>query len=290
MSWCLREHASREEFWLSLMETSLSYDILDFIQNIVVSKSQQNSLSSSSYSSTVSCSVTEQQQSHSTHKLASLRPRGGSSDHDYVPSRKRTRRTTSDKKIEDVENQRMNHIAVERNRRRQMNHFISVLKSMMPLSYSQPNDQASIIEGTINYLKKLEQLLHSLEAQLKARKPNRSPNKFSNFFMFPQYSTATTASSFSSSHKTVADVEVTMVERHANIKVLTKTQPRLLFKLINEFYSLGLSTLHLNLITANEMSLFTIGVKVEANCQLTPSINDVANAVHEVVRRIHKES
>ncbi|XP_010484378.1 PREDICTED: transcription factor bHLH99-like [Camelina sativa] len=273
------------------METSLSYDILDFLQNIVVSKSQQNSLSSSSYSATFSCSVTEQQ-SHSTQNLPSLRPGGGSSD-DYVQSPKRSRRTRSDKKIEDIQNQRMNHIAVERNRRRQMNHFLSVLKSMMPLSHSQPNDQASIVEGTINYLKKLEQLLHSLEAQLKARKPNQSPNKFSNFFMFPQYSTATTASSFSSTYhhsKAVADVEVTMVERHANIKVLTKTQPRLLFKLINDFNSLGLSTLHLNLTTANEMSLFTIGVKVEANSQLTPSINEVANAVHEVVRRIHKES
>ncbi|EOA14656.1 hypothetical protein CARUB_v10027920mg [Capsella rubella] len=285
-------------YGFSLVESSLNYEILDFFQNMVFSNSedlkssqQNNSLSST----TLSCSIAEQQ-SYSTQNLSSLRPRCGSSA-DNVPPRKRTRTTRSDKKIEDKENQRMNHIAIERNRRRQMNHFLSVLKSSMPLSYSQPCDQASIIEGTINYVKKLEQLLQSLEAQSKATKPNESPNIFSSFFMFPQYSTAT-ASSFSSSHHhqkkltAVADVEVTMVERHANIKVLTKTRPRLLFKMINEFYSLGLSTLHLNLTTykSKDMSLFTFGVKVEASCQLTPSINEIANAVHEVVRRIHEES
>ncbi|KAL9284632.1 Transcription factor bHLH99 [Arabidopsis thaliana] len=284
----------------SLVETSLSYEMLDYFQNIVVSNSedvasQQNSISSSSYSSaTLSCSITEQK-SHLTEKLSPLRERCGCGD---FLSRKRRRR--SEKTIVNKENQRMNHIAVERNRRKQMNHFLSILKSMMPLSYSQPNDQASIIEGTISYLKKLEQRLQSLEAQLKATKLNQSPNIFSDFFMFPQYSTATatataTASSSSSSHhhhkrlEVVADVEVTMVERHANIKVLTKTQPRLLFKIINEFNSLGLSTLHLNLTTSKDMSLFTFSVKVEADCQLTPSGNEVANTVHEVVRRVHKE-
>lgn len=81
--------------------------------------------------------------------------------------------------------------------------------------------------------------------------------------MFPQYSTATaTSSSHHELLEAVADVEVTIVERHANIKVLTKTRPRLLFKIINGFYSLGLSTLHLNLTTSKDMSLFTFSVKV----------------------------
>ncbi|CAH8280889.1 unnamed protein product [Arabidopsis lyrata] len=274
--------------------SSLSYEILDYLQNFVVSNSenvasQQNSLSSSSYSSaTLSCSITEQQ-SHLTEKLSHVRGRCSCGD---VLSRKRRRR--SENTMEDKEYQRMNHIAVERNRRKQMNHFLSILKFFMPLSYSQPNDQASIIEGTINYLKKLEHRLQSLEAQLKATKPNKSPNIFSDFFMFPQYST--TASSSPSSHyhhkrlPAVADVEVTMVEKHINIKVLTKTRPRLLFKIINEFYSLGLSTLHLNLTTSKDMYLFTFSVKVEADCQLMPSGNEIANAVHEVVRRVHKES
>ncbi|KAJ0234313.1 Transcription factor bHLH99 [Hirschfeldia incana] len=226
--------------YFSLDKTSSSYEILDY------SIAEQHSLS--------------------TENLSSLQARGGFGQE--PPRKKKKKRRRSEQRIEEKENQRMNHIAVERNRRRQMNHFLSILKAMMPLSYSQRCDQASIIEGTINYLKKQEQLLQSFEAQLKPTKPNQLTNIFSDFFKFPQYST-TTASSRSRHHNglaVVADVEVTMVEMHANIKVLTKTRPRLLFKMINEFYSLGLTIFHLNLTASNNMSLFTFSVKV--NCFL----------------------
>ncbi|KAK9134217.1 hypothetical protein Syun_013547 [Stephania yunnanensis] len=80
-------------------------------------------------------------------------------------SRRKRRRTKSCKNKEEVENQRMTHIAVERNRRKQMNDYLSVLRSLMPASYVQRGDQASIIGGAINFVKELEQLLQSLEAQ-----------------------------------------------------------------------------------------------------------------------------
>ena len=51
--------------------------------------------------------------------------------------RRKRKRTRPAKNKEDVENQRMTHIAVERNRRRQMNDHLSVLKSLMPPSYIQ---------------------------------------------------------------------------------------------------------------------------------------------------------
>lgn len=51
--------------------------------------------------------------------------------------RRKRRRTKSVKNKEEIENQRMTHIAVERNRRRQMNDYLAVLKSMMPTSYVQ---------------------------------------------------------------------------------------------------------------------------------------------------------
>ncbi|CAA7034705.1 unnamed protein product [Microthlaspi erraticum] len=278
-------------------EYPLSYKFFDCFENAIVSgpgglTSQLNPLSSSSsYSATPFCCTTADKQSHSTEKLA----RDGFGEE--PPRKRRRRRTRSDKKIEERENQRMNHIAVERNRRKQMNHFLSTLKSMIPLSYSQRSDQASIVEGTINYLKKQEQLLQSLEAQLKSTDHNQSPNIFSDFFIFPQYSTITATSSSSENHcqherlaqgAAVADVEVTMMEKHTNIKVLTKTRPRLLFKVISELYSLGLSTLHLNLTTSRGMSLFTLSVKVEQDCQLTTTVSEIADAVHDVVRRIQK--
>lgn len=51
--------------------------------------------------------------------------------------RRKRKRTRPTKNKEDVENQRMTHIAVERNRRRQMNDHLSVLRSLMPPSYIQ---------------------------------------------------------------------------------------------------------------------------------------------------------
>lgn len=51
--------------------------------------------------------------------------------------RKKRKRTRPTKNKEEVESQRMTHIAVERNRRRQMNDHLNVLRSLMPPSYIQ---------------------------------------------------------------------------------------------------------------------------------------------------------
>ncbi|CAM0944806.1 unnamed protein product [Alopecurus aequalis] len=81
------------------------------------------------------------------------------------PRRKRRRRARSCKSREETECQRMTHIAVERNRRRQMNEYLVLLRSLMPESYVQRGDQASIVGGAIDFVKELEQQLQSLEAQ-----------------------------------------------------------------------------------------------------------------------------
>jgi hypothetical protein len=49
----------------------------------------------------------------------------------------RRKRPRTVKTNEEVESQRMTHIAVERNRRRQMNEYLRVLRSLMPGSYVQ---------------------------------------------------------------------------------------------------------------------------------------------------------
>ncbi|RRT45999.1 hypothetical protein B296_00042683, partial [Ensete ventricosum] len=51
--------------------------------------------------------------------------------------RKRTRQASTSKSAEEVESQRMTHIAVERNRRRLMNDHLATLRSLMPSSYVQ---------------------------------------------------------------------------------------------------------------------------------------------------------
>lgn len=52
-------------------------------------------------------------------------------------ARPKRRRARTRKNQEEIENQRMTHIAVERNRRKQMNEYLSVLRSLMPDSYVQ---------------------------------------------------------------------------------------------------------------------------------------------------------
>ncbi|KAG6501919.1 transcription factor SPEECHLESS-like isoform X1 [Zingiber officinale] len=61
--------------------------------------------------------------------------------------------------------QKTSHITVERNRRKQMNEHLSVLRSLMPCFYAKRGDQASIIGGVVDYIKELQQVLHSLKAK-----------------------------------------------------------------------------------------------------------------------------
>nr|DAD22040.1 TPA_asm: hypothetical protein HUJ06_023503 [Nelumbo nucifera] len=192
--------------------------------------------------------------------------------------RRKRRRTKSCKNKEEVENQRMTHIAVERNRRKQMNEYLAVLRSLMPPSYVQRGDQASIIGGAINFVKELEQLLQSLEAQkrMKQQSDVGFSSPFADFFTFPQYSScsthcnnpATSASSATASNEAsaenrsaIADIEVTMVESHANLKVLSKRRPKQLLKMVAGFQTLRLTILHLNVTAVDQMVLYSFSVK-----------------------------
>uniref|UniRef100_A0A0D9WQT6 BHLH domain-containing protein n=1 Tax=Leersia perrieri TaxID=77586 RepID=A0A0D9WQT6_9ORYZ len=67
------------------------------------------------------------------------------------------------------------HIAVERNRRKQMNENLAVLRSLMPCFYVKRGDQASIIGGVVDYIRELQQVLHSLEAKKKRKTIVLSP-------------------------------------------------------------------------------------------------------------------
>uniref|UniRef100_A0A0E0EMF4 BHLH domain-containing protein n=1 Tax=Oryza meridionalis TaxID=40149 RepID=A0A0E0EMF4_9ORYZ len=233
--------------------------------------------------------------------------------------RRKRRRARTVKNREEVESQRMTHIAVERNRRKQMNEYLAVLRSLMPASYVQRGDQASIIGGAINYVKEMEQLLQSLEAQRHARRARTddvaaAALPFEGFFTFPQYSmsatpttTATAAASATengnavagagaddeadasgSKPSSVADIEVTMVESHANLKVLSRLRPRQLLRMVAGLQHHRLAVLHLNVASAGHMALYSLSLKVEDDCQLT-SVDDIAAAVHGIVETIEQE-
>ncbi|XP_059304668.1 transcription factor SPEECHLESS [Lycium ferocissimum] len=83
-----------------------------------------------------------------------------------TPSSKRQKVAGVTSGIEDNQQEnRISHITVERNRRKQMNEHLSVLRSLMPCFYAKRGDQASIIGGVVDYINELQQVLQSLEAK-----------------------------------------------------------------------------------------------------------------------------
>ncbi|KAI4301830.1 hypothetical protein L6164_035070 [Bauhinia variegata] len=217
-------------------------------------------------------------------------------------TRPKRRRARTRKNKEEIENQRMTHIAVERNRRKQMNEYLSVLRSLMPDSYVQRGDQASIIGGAINFVKELEQRLQFLGAQkepAEGKSNGGATMPFSEFFTFPQYSTSSSGCDTSSVamaeqvggevQSAIADIEVTMVESHANLKIRSKRRPKQLLKVVSGLHTMRLTILHLNVTTTADIVLYCFSVKVEDDCKLG-SVDEIAAAVYQMLDRIKQEA
>lgn len=218
--------------------------------------------------------------------------------------KKRLRRPKVCKNKEEAETQRMNHIVVERNRRKQMNQLLDVLRSLMPKSYVQRCDQASIVGGAIEYVKELEHLLQCLEAQklllpqqggiqppstIAAATESLDEVPFAQFFAHPQYTWSQFPSKCVSKSKAtaVADIEVTLIENHANLRILCRKNLRQLSKLVAGFQAMCLTILHLNVTTLDPLVLYSISAKVEEGCQV-PSADEIAGAVHRMLRIIEE--
>ncbi|KAF7037828.1 hypothetical protein CFC21_048117 [Triticum aestivum] len=229
-----------------------------------------------------------------TRPAASGRGKASSS----AAARRRRRRPKAVKNREETESQRRNHIAVERNRRRQMNDYLAVLRSAMPPSYAQRGDQASIVAGAINFVKELEQLLQSLEAQKRRRAQLASTPPFAGFFTSPQYSTGAgagagtadgsgDAESRRGARRGVADVEVAVAESHASVKVLAPRRPKQLVRMVVAMQCLGLTVLHLNATaTADHLVFYSFSLRMEEECRLS-SVDEIAAAVHQMVAEVH---
>jgi len=163
-------------------------------------------------------------------------------------------------------------------------------------------DQASIVGGAINYVKELEQLLHTLEAhkrikhhhhcdnhQEQTEKQSQPPEgggggngnivsikDLRGLLNFPsniQHLNESTqqgisgcnsvSSSMNSGGECDDEVQVTMVESHANVKILAKKKPKQLLRLVAGFQGLRLSVLHLNVTTIHpSFLLYSFSLKV----------------------------
>uniref|UniRef100_A0A6N2L997 BHLH domain-containing protein n=1 Tax=Salix viminalis TaxID=40686 RepID=A0A6N2L997_SALVM len=205
--------------------------------------------------------------------------------------RRKRKRTRPTKNNEDIESQRMNHIAVERNRRRLMNDHLNSLRSLMPPSYVQRGDQASIIGGAIDFVKELEQLLQSLEAQKRMRKMEAgstigiSSNQY--YTSPPQSDILAEKGGNCEEKRTVkkkseaAEIEVTAVENHVNLKMKCQRSPGQLLRAIVALEELSLTVLHLNISSSQATILYSFNLKLENDCKLG-STDEVAAAVHQI--------
>nr|BAV59627.1 bHLH transcription factor [Potamogeton wrightii] len=220
----------------------------------------------------------------------------------------RRKRPRSVKTSEEVESQRMTHIAVERNRRKQMNEHLRVLRSLMPGSYVQRGDQASIIGGAIEFVRELEQLLQCLESQKRRRlygtdqpQPQQQPPPI---FLRPSPQNTPLSDDLeklidsdvgtgvreeaAEVKSCLADVEVKVLGFDAMIKILCRKRPGQLLKTIAALEELQFDILRTNITTVEQTVLYSLNVKMVKEVRL--SAEDIANSVQQIYSFIHSST
>lgn len=136
-------------------------------------------------------------------------------------------------------------------------------------------DQASIVGGAIEFVKELEHIVQSLEAQKHQQltqpmdssttmTPSIPSTPFSQFFTYPQYVWSHNISNeyTTSTKASIADIEVTLIETHANIKILSKRSPKQPYRIVFSFQAVHLTILHLNITTVDSVVFYSISAKV----------------------------
>lgn len=123
-------------------------------------------------------------------------------------------------------------------------------------------DQASTVGGAINFIRELE---HRLHLQNLSCVPNEisqsgscmsSATPFSDTFNLPQFLMG------SSEVNALADIEVSLVESHATLKIRSRRRPKVLLNLVSGLQSLGFIILHLNVSTVSDFVLYCFSTKV----------------------------
>ncbi|CAH8259538.1 unnamed protein product [Arabidopsis lyrata] len=181
----------------------------------------------------------------------------------------------------------MSHIAVERNRRRQMNEHLKSLRSLTPCFYIKRGDQASIIGGVIEFIKELQQLVQVLESKKRRKTLNRPSFPHDHQTIEPSSlgGAATTRVPFSrienvmttSTFKEVgaccnsphANVEAKISGSNVVLRVVSRRIVGQLVKIISVLEKLSFQVLHLNISSMEETVLYFFVVKIGLECHLS---------------------
>ncbi|MED6143857.1 hypothetical protein PIB30_009933 [Stylosanthes scabra] len=182
----------------------------------------------------------------------------------------------------------MSHIAVERNRRRQMNEHLKVLRSLTPSFYIKRGDQASIIGGVIEFIKELHQVLQALESQKRRKSLSPSPGPSPKALQpaFHQHDSPPSGiggGSFkelgASCNSSVADVEVKISGSNVILRVISHRIPGQVAKIIGVLEALSFEVLHLNISSMEDTVLYHFVVKIGLECEL--SLEELAMEVQQ---------
>nr|XP_043630851.1 transcription factor MUTE [Erigeron canadensis] len=182
----------------------------------------------------------------------------------------------------------MSHIAVERNRRRQMNEHLKVLRSMTPCFYIKKGDQASIIGGVIEFIKEMQVVLQSLESKKRRRSispsPGPSPKPITIQPSTPQSERSIIVHESikelgASSNSPIADVEAKMSGSNVVLRTVSRKIRGQVVKIINLLENLSFEILHLNISSMEDTVLYSFVIKIGLECQL--SVEELAVEVQK---------
>ncbi|KAG6736527.1 transcription factor MUTE [Populus alba] len=194
----------------------------------------------------------------------------------------------------------MSHIAVERNRRRQMNEHLKVLRSLTPCFYIKRGDQASIIGGAIEFIKELHQVLQALESK-KQRKNSLSPSPGPCLSPSPRAPLQLLTTSLHPDHHNpfpfgniendlkelgaaccnspIADVEAKISGSNVILKVISRRIPGQIPRIISVLENLSFEILHLNISSMEDTVLYSFVIKIGLECQV--SVEELAVEVQQ---------
>ncbi|XP_047318292.1 transcription factor MUTE-like [Impatiens glandulifera] len=209
----------------------------------------------------------------------------------------------------------MSHIAVERNRRRQMNEHLKVLRSLTPCFYIKRGDQASIIAGVVEFIKELHQVLQSLESKKRRKSLSPSPNPSPRsslllqltphvpdinnksivpFGLVHEMMTSTSILNknnnmkefIASCNSPLADVEAKISGSNVILRTVSKRIHGQVVKIIGVLEKFSFDILNLNISSMEDTVLYSFVVKIGLDCGL--SVEELAYEVQQSFSSNHE--
>ncbi|KAL9663157.1 hypothetical protein QQ045_027996 [Rhodiola kirilowii] len=170
------------------------------------------------------------------------------------------------------------HITIERKRRKKMNENLAILRTLMPCFYAKRGDQASIIEGVVNYITELQQVLQSLESEKHKKLVFYEVPNPRIILSSPTTTTYVGNELVAHAKSTMAAVEVKFSSPYLILKTVSCIIYGQAAKIIAKLEELSLEALQVTINTTDEKTMLNcFTIKIGFDCEL--SAEEVAQRV-----------